>query len=163
METAAPSKCQWRNDGIHTRTVLKSSVDHRTRFVNATTDLRNNAVDDLHQVSVVAKLDVRLLHLSLTFDIDVLRTVDQDVADLRVLKQQLQGPETKGFVEHFVDQPLAFAAVQQRVFRVAEMLDDHADLAAQSVSLELTDFVQIQLVDELAVDTALEVFKFGVL
>ena len=87
--------------------------------------------------------------------VDVLRTVDQDVADRRVLQQHFQRTEAEGLVEHFVDQPLALVAVQQRVFGVAEMLDDQADFAAEHVAFQLADPGQVELVDQLAVDARL--------
>ena len=58
-----------------------------------------------------------LLHLPAAFDVDVLRTVDQDVADRRVLEQHLQRAEAEGLVEDLVDQPLPLVAVEQRVLR----------------------------------------------
>ena len=98
------------------------------------------------------KHDGGLFHLAAALDIDVLRAVDQDVADRRILQQHFQRSEAEGLVEHFVDQPLALVAIQQRVFGVAEMLDDQADFAAQRVAFQLADPRQIELVDELAVD-----------
>ena len=95
---------------------------------------------------------LRLLHLAAPFHVDALRTVDQDVADRVVLEQHFQRSQAERLVEHLLDQPLAFVAVEQRVFGVAQMLDDQADLAAQHVAFQFADFGQVQLVDELAVD-----------
>ena len=106
---------------------------------------------------------VGLFHLAAAFDVDVLRPVDQDIADRGVLEQQLERAEAERLVEHFLDQPLALAAVEQRVFGVAEVLDDQADLAAQHVAFQLADARQVELVDELAVDPALEVLEIGTL
>ena len=72
-------------------------------------------------------------------------------------------PQSKRLVEDLVDQPLAFVAIEQRVFRVAKMLDDQADFAPQRVAFELAHLVQIELVDQLAVDPSLEFFEFLVL
>jgi len=66
--------------------------------------LRDDPVDDLHQVVVVAERDGGLLHLAAALDIDVLRPVDQDVADRRVLQQHLERPQAEGLVEHLVDE-----------------------------------------------------------
>ena len=86
--------------------------------------------------------------------------VDQDVADRRVLEQHLQRPQAEGLVEHLLDQPLAFVAIQQRVFGVAQVLDDQADLAAQHVALQFADLGQVELVDQLAVDALFECVEF---
>ena len=83
--------------------------------------------------SLSRNLTSRLLHLAAAFDVDLVRAVDQDVADRRVLEQHLQRPEAERLVEHLVDEPLALHAVEQRVFGVAQALDDQADFA-RSVS-----------------------------
>ncbi len=88
-----------------------------------------------------------------------LRAVDQDVADRRVLEQHLERAEAERLVEHLVDEPLALHAVEQRVLGVAQVLDDEADLAAQRVALQVADARQVELVDELAVDAALELLE----
>ena len=67
--------------------------------------------------------------------------VDQDVADLVVLEQQLERAEAEGLVEDLVDEPLALDAVEQRVLGVAQVLDDPADLARSVLgSISLTRF-----------------------
>ena len=105
-------------------------------------------------------MTVGLFHLAAAFDVDVLRPVDQNIADRRVLEQQLERAQAERFVEHLVDQPLALGAIEQRVFGVAEMLDDQANLAAQHVAFQLADARQVELVDQLAVNASLQVFEF---
>ena len=75
----------------------------------------------------------------LAFDVDVLRTVDHDFADRRLLEQHFQRAEAEGLVEHFLDQAIAFVAIEVRVFGVAEVLDDQPNLAAQHVAFQLAD------------------------
>ena len=129
------------------------------RFVDAPADLRHDAVDDLHQMFVVAELDVGLFQLAAAFDVDLVRAVDQDIADRRVLEQHFQRAEAEGLVEHLVDEALAFHAVEQRVFGVAQAFDDQADFAAQRVAGQVADARQVELVDELAVDDPFEFFE----
>ena len=105
---------------------------------------------------------MRLFQLAAALDIDVLGAVDQDIADRRVLQQQLERSEAEGFVEHFFDQPLALLAVEQRVFGIAEVLDDEPNFAREHVAFQLADAGQVELVDELAVDAAFEFFKLGI-
>ena len=71
--------------------------------------------------------------------------VDQNIADRRVLQQQLQRAQPERLVQHFVDQPVALVAVEQRAFGVAQMLDDQADLAAEHVAGQIADFRQVEL------------------
>ena len=107
--------------------------------------------------SLSRNLTSRLLHLAAAFDVDLVRPVDEDVADGRVLEQHLQRAEAERLVEHLVDEALALHAVEQRVFGVAQPLDDEADLAAQRVAFQVADPRQVELIDQLAVD---EPFQF---
>ena len=160
---AGPVQRQRRNDGVETRAVQHAGVDHRAGLVHAAADLGDDAVDDLHEVVVVAKDDVRLFHLAAALAVDVLGPVDQDVADRGVFEQQFQGAEAERLVEHFAHQLLAFRAVQQRVFAVAKMLDDQADFAAEDLAFQLAHLGQVELIDQLAVDPLFEFFERGFL
>ena len=88
--------------------------------------------------------------------VDVLRTVDEDVADRRVLEQHFQGPRPNVSSSTSLDQPLALVAVQQGVFGVAEVLDHQANFAAERVAFQLAHPREIELIDELAVDALFE-------
>ena len=73
-----------------------------------------------------------------------------------VLQEQFQRPEAEGLVEDLVDEPLALVAIEQRVLRVAELLDDPADLVAQHLRVDLADPVHVEPIDEPRVDMTLE-------
>ena len=103
---------QRRNDGVDTAAVRQACVHHRARLVHAAADLRHDAIDDLHQVVVVAELDLGFLQLAAALHVDLVRPIDEDVADGRVLQQHFQGAEAKGLVEHLVDQPLTLHAIE---------------------------------------------------
>ena len=81
--------------------------------------------------SLSRNVDVDFSMRPALLDEDLLRAVDHDVADRLILEQDLERAEAERLVEHFVDQPLAFGAVEQRVLGVAQVLDDAADLAAK--------------------------------
>ena len=151
---------QRRNDRVHAGAVGQAGVDHRADFVDAAADLRHDAVDDLHQVLVVAERDAGLFQVAAAFDVHVLRAVDHDFADRRLLQQHFERAEAERFVEHFVDQAIALVAIEEGVFGVAQVFDDEADFAAEDVAFEFADARQVELVDELGVDAALEVFEF---
>ena len=55
---AGPVHRKRRNDRVHARTVRQSGVHHGRGFVDAAPDGRNNAIDDAHQVRIVAKLNL---------------------------------------------------------------------------------------------------------
>jgi len=107
-------------------------------------------------VVVVAELDVGLLQLAAALDVDLVRPVDQDVADRRILEQHLQRSKAERLVEHLVDEALALHAVEQRVLGVAQALHHQADLAAEGVALQIADARQVELIDQLLVDEALQ-------
>ena len=162
IETAAPSRASGGMIAFTREPSVQAGIDHRADFIDAAADFRHDAVDDLQQVGVVAELDAGLFQLAAALDIDVLRPVDQDIADRMVLEQHLERPQAERFVEHFLDQPLALAAVEERLFGVAQVLDDQADFAAEHVALQLADAVQVELIDQLVVDLALELVElFG--
>ena len=151
---------QRRNDRVHAGAVRQAGVAHRADFVDAPADLRHDAVDDLHQVLVVAELHGGLFQAAAAFDVHVLRAVDHDFADRRLLEQHFERAEAEGFVEHFLDQAIAFVAVEERVLGVAQVFDDEANLAAKHFAFQLADARQVELVDELGVNPPLDVFEF---
>ena len=59
----------------------------------------------------------------------------EDIADRRVLEQHFERAEAEGLVEHLVDEAFALHAVEQRVFGIAQALDDEADFAAERIAL----------------------------
>src|SRR5439155_7128101 len=122
------------NDGVDTAAVRQAGIDHWRGLVHAPADLRHDPVDNLQQVVVVTKLDVGLLQLAAAFDVNLVRPVDQNIADGRVFEQHLQRAEAERFVEHLVDEAFAFHAVEQRVFRVAQPLYHQPDLTPQRVA-----------------------------
>src|SRR5262245_8540337 len=150
---------QRRNDRVHAAAVGQTRIDHRADFIDATADLRHDAVDDLQQVRVVAKLNWRPLHLAAALDVDILRPVDQNIADRMVLEQHLQRPQAKGLVEHLLDQALSLLSIEKRLFRIAQVLNNQADLAAEHVALQFTNTIQVELIDQLVVNAALELVK----
>ena len=106
---------------------------------------------------------VGLFDLAAAFHVDVLGTVDHDIADRVVLEQQLERAEAEGLVEHFLDQPLALAAVEQRVFGVAQVFDHQANLAAEHVPFQFAHARQVELIHQLGVDPPLERLEVGAL
>ena len=71
------------------------------------------------------------------------------------------GPRPNVSSSTSLDQLLALVAVQQRVFAVAEVLDDQADFAAEDLAFQLAHLGQVELVDQLAVDPLLQFFQRG--
>ena len=165
MENAGTVQRQRRNDRIETRAVAHTCVDHRAGLIHTASYPRDDPIDDLHQVIVVAEHNGRFLHAAATFDIDILGAVDEDIADRRVVQQQFERSEPERFVEHFADELVSFRSVQQRGFGVAKVLHNHANLAAQHIAFEFADLGEVEFVDQLAMDPLLhliEIALFGV-
>ena len=156
---ARPVDRQRRNDRVDAGAVGESGVDHRADLVAAAADRADDLVDDVHQVGVVLELDVGQFQSSLAFDVDLPRAVDQDVADVRVGQEELQRSEAEGLVEDLADQALALGEVEDRLFLVAELGDEFANLLAGLVVVLSSNAGQVELVDELAVDPVLHLVE----
>ena len=116
----------------------------RASTIGQTSSTRRPTCDTMRSMICIRCLssrncDLGLFQLAAAFDVDVLRAVDHDFADRRLLEQHFERAEAERFVEHFLDQAIALVAIEEGVFGVAEMLDDEPDFAAQDVAFELAD------------------------
>ena len=109
---------------------------------------------------VVAELDARLLHFAAPFHVDVLGSVDEDVADRMVFQQKFERTEPERLVQDLLDQAFPFIAIEERLFRIAQVFDDQADFPAKHFSFQFADLGQIELVYELAVDPPFQLVEF---
>src|SRR6185437_8403588 len=144
------------NDGIDAGAVWQAGVHHRAGFIDAPADFRYDAVDDLQQVIVVAEFDLGLLQFAAALNVHLERAVDENIADGRIFEKDFEWAEAERFVEHFLDELLALDAVEQRVFRIAKVLDDAADVAAHGVRREIADAGEVEALDEFGVNLSLE-------
>ena len=108
----------------------------RASTIGQTSSTRRPTFDTMRSMICIRCLSSRnwtcgLFQLAAAFDVDVLRAVDHDFADRRLLEQHFERAEAEGFVEHFVDEAIALVAVEVGVFGVAQMFDDEADFAAE--------------------------------
>ena len=62
---------QRRDDDVDAAAVGETGVDQRPRLVDAAADARHDLGADVHQVLVVAELDVGQFELAAPFDIDL--------------------------------------------------------------------------------------------
>ena len=106
IESTGPSQGQRRNDRVHAAAVGQAGIDHRRMLVDAAADAGDDPLNDLQQVLVVGEDGVRLLQPAEPFDVDLVRAVDQDVADVRVLHVRLERAEAERFGDQLVDQAL---------------------------------------------------------
>src|SRR5262249_52881476 len=90
--SAAIQDQRWQYD-IDTATIGETSIDHWTGFVDATTNPRGDALRNMHNMLGVAKPRRRLCELAVSFDIDVVWSVDQDVGYLVIPQQWFEWPK----------------------------------------------------------------------
>ena len=90
---AGPFRLKRRNDDVDAAAVGQPRVQHRAEFVDAPADRRGDALRDMQDMGVVAKLQLGQFQLAAALDIDHARAVDQDVGDAVVAQQRLERPE----------------------------------------------------------------------
>ena len=88
-------------------------------------------------------------------DEHVLVGVDQDVADRRVAQQRLERPEAEHVVEQLAEQRFALAEAERRVLFGEQLAEQRADLALGARAIGLRQRLEVQAVEQLAVDAGL--------
>src|SRR5213594_4257755 len=83
IEDRAVDSQRW-DDGVDTRAIRETRVDHRRAVVDAPADAAHDTVDDAQQVLVVLKCRGDAFELAATFHEYMIERVDHDVADRRV-------------------------------------------------------------------------------
>ncbi len=121
------------------------------------TDRADDLVDDVHEVRVVAELDIGHLQPALALDVNLPGPVDQNIADIRVGQEDFERSQAERLVEDLADEPLAFGEIQDGLFLVTQFDDQFLDLFARLLVILFADSRQVEFVDEFAVNA---VFKF---
>ena len=146
-----------RNDRVDARAVGQAGVHHGRRLVDATADAAHDAVDDRHQVRVVAERALHARQLAATLDEDVLGAVDQDVGDGRVAEQRLDRAEAGDLPDDLLDDLLALRLAERRRLLAQEFADREADLMNDlGLVLDLLQRLEVEPLDEPVVEVDLE-------
>ncbi len=114
-----------RNDRVNAGAVRQAGIDHGRGFVHAAPYARDDAVDDLHEVAIVAEDGVNPLENAALLDEDVIFAVDQDVGYLEVSQKGFQGSQTEDFVEK-IGLNLLLLVETERDALSADDLADHS-------------------------------------
>ncbi len=104
----------------------------------------------MHQVVVVLEHDVGFFQHAAALDVHHLGGVDQNVADGRVLQQRLQRAQPEDLVHHLVGQAGALAGTERHAVLAHQLQHDGEQLLAPASVFQIQQFLQIDLVDELA-------------
>ncbi len=81
--------------------------------------------------------------------------IDQDVGDGRILQQRLQRAQAKDLVQHLVGQPVAFAGAEGHAVLGHQLQNEAQQLLAAARVLHEQQLLQIDFVDQLAMDRRL--------
>ena len=92
------------DDGVDTRAIGQASIHARAGLIDVAAEGRDDAVDDIEHVLVVAEGDVRALDATGSLDVHLERAVDHDLGDARVGQERLDRPEAGNLVDDALDQ-----------------------------------------------------------
>src|SRR2546430_8105891 len=159
MMRSGPGDGGGRDDGVHAGAVGQPRVDQRRVTMEAPADRRHEAVDQLHQVILVAELDVGEREPPLPLDVDGARTVDEDVGDVAVLEELLERAQPEDLVADLLDQPLALEPRQIGRIGLQEALEGGADVLLGLRAVERGERHQVEALEELAVHAQLQLLQ----
>ncbi len=111
-------------------------------------------------MAFVAEPDLARFEQPEALDIDVAVGVHEDVVDRRVRQQRLQRPEAGDLVDHLVDQLVQLLRAHRAVLARQEALHEPQDLAAQILLPDLVDHREVQPLEQLVMQAALQLQPF---
>ena len=145
-----------RNDCVEPRTIRHTGVDHRVLLVDPSTDVRDDPLDDLHQVLIVVERHVGLDQAALPLDEHRLRTVDHDVGHFRVAEQGLQRPEAEDVVDDLLDEALALHPVQRELPSLDPFGERLPEALGELVARRVADLFEVERLDQLVVEVSFD-------
>ena len=152
---------QRRNDGVDAGAVGQAGIHHGRGFVDAAADARDDAVDDLHQVAVVFEGEAGRFQFAAALDVDLVEAVDEDVGDARIFEQRLERAKAEDFVENLAGQAFAFGKAEGHGFAVDRVADQDQNFLARGLAVGAAEFLQIEAVEDLAMEVGLYLLVFG--
>ena len=159
---AGPVHGQRRNNGVHARAVGQTRVHHRRRFIDPAANGGNDAVDDGHQVRIVAELNSGgLQHAARARRRHALVGVHQNIGNGRIGKQRLERAESEYFVENFLREAFPLLQIHRSGFADYQAFQNLRHFAADVFSLDFVQAIKIQFLDQLAVNRGLHRIEIG--
>ena len=126
-------------------------------LVDATADLADDALADVHQLRIVGEPDRGPLDLAAHFDIGRLGAVDHDVGDVVASEQWLERSIAQHVVADVLEQLLLLGDRHHHVLDGDDLADDVANFLARRLGIELGELGQVDRVDERVEDRGLDV------
>ena len=120
---------QRRDDRIDAGAIVEPGIHKRRGFVDATTDPRDDSFDDAAKLWLAGEPMRRLHQSTVPLDIELVESIDHDLADGRVLEQRLERAVAEHVGADIVDEPVALRG------REGELLggDDLRELCAREL------------------------------
>ena len=135
--------------------------DHGRRLVDAATDGGDDFVDDLQEMTVVAEGDTGAAENAAALHVDVGGGVDQDVVDGVVFEELFEGAEAEDFVEDFLGDAVALHGTERNALFGDDLLNEGKKLELAGAGfLSLAEFLEVETIDKLRVDSGLEFLLF---
>ena len=92
--------CQWRDDGIDARAVRQAGINHRRAFIDPPSRVANDALDDMHQMGVIAKLGATFVQLATALYEHTIGADHKNVSDFLIGEERLKWSEPKDVIEY---------------------------------------------------------------
>jgi hypothetical protein len=145
-----------RYDGVNTRAVGQPRVNHRRGLVDPPADARHDAVDNAHQVPIIAKAHGGLVDFAVALDPYSAVAVDQDVGDVVVLEQRFERAEAQHVTGGGFDQAFAIGFGQQQMLFVDQFVDHRVHLRQQRRVACVFELGDVDFLEQQILDPALE-------
>ena len=118
---------------VDARAVAQPRVDHGRRFVDATSDRRDDPVDDAQEVRFVLEMDLGLLQLPEALDEAALVGVDENVGDGRVLQQRLDRTIARHLGDDLIRENVELFLIERQAFAANVVADISSNLLCKFV------------------------------
>src|SRR3954469_12960958 len=103
-------------------------------------------------MTIVLERRRHAFELAMALDPDVLVSVDQDVTDRRIAQQRLERTEPEDFVHQLAEQDVPLAEADRGAFFREQLAHQRADLALRTRAIGVRERLEIQTVEQLAMD-----------
>ena len=112
------------------------------------------------QVAIVFEAHQRLLQDAVALNVNGFVVVDQNIGDRWILQERLQRTESEDLVENFLDDPVLFDQAERRLLFLHQLRYRGADFRAHPLPGHRGQSLEIDPVQQLAVQRELELLVF---
>jgi hypothetical protein len=107
-------------------------------------------------MGIVLELNLSFFQNPVSFDINLLRPVDENVADARVLHEGLQWPQAEDLVKDLKREPLSILCAKWHLHTRDDFLDRRQDLRAALWGRDAQNLPEFDLALQIAMDAILQ-------